>query len=247
MNTSIIVIALVGFWIGLSKGGLAGPIGGAVILPLLSQMMTIPEAVGIILPLLLIGDLAAVRLYWGRWDWHYMRLLMPASVVGIAMGIGLLTALSDDLLRRLLGTLTLGVVAYKLASDSLAGLAYTPRTWHGYLAGWASGFGSALANIGGPPVTAYLLLNRLPPVRFVGTITLFFFALNVLKLPGYIAARIIDVDRLAGIAWMFPLIPLGVWTGRALVKRFNPLAFERLMLFLLAIAGLALLFSPPPR
>ena len=77
---------------------------------------------------------------------------------------------------------------FKIASDRLASLAYQPRKWHGYFAGWASGFGSTLANVGAPPFTAYLLLQpKMTPRRFVGTTTLFFAVMNLTKVPGFIA------------------------------------------------------------
>jgi hypothetical protein len=50
--------------------------------------------------------------------------------------------------------MTLVVALYKLASDSLTQVTYTPRGWHGILAGWLAAFTSALANAGGPPATA---------------------------------------------------------------------------------------------
>ena len=240
MDPSLIVIALVGLIIGLVKGGIGGPIAGAFILPLLSQTMTVPQAVGITLPLLMIGDVFAMRFYWREWDMRLTRLMLPAAAVGIIMGTLLLVSLSDQVLRYLLGTFTLGMIAYKLLSDSLKSLEYTPRAWHGYLAGWASGLTSALANLGGPPANTYLLLQKLQPVTFVGTVTLFFTVVNILKLPGFLAAEIIDIQQLVRIAWVVPIIPLGVWVGRRLIDRFPRVLFERFMMVLLFISAILL-------
>ncbi len=245
MDTALI-IAFVGFYIGLSKGGIGGPIAGAVILPALSQIMTVPEAVGVTLPLLMVGDVFAMRAYWGEWDSRTIILLIPASIIGILVGTVMLANLSDIVLRRLLGILTLMIVAYKLISDSLAQYEYTHRTWHVYLTGFTSGIGSALANSGGPPLTAYLLLQRVKPAVFVGTITLFFTIVNILKIPGYLIADILEIDVLLNILWVLPLIPLGVWVGYKLVKWINPRIFEWLMLVLLVISSMILLFSTPP-
>lgn len=54
----------------------------------------------------------------------------------------------------------------------------------GRLAGTGAGSTSALAHSGGPPVTMYLLLPRLHPVRFVATTVLVFIILNLIKVPG---------------------------------------------------------------
>lgn len=241
----IVIIAFVGFYIGLSKGGIGGPIAGAVILPALSQIMTVQQAVGITLPLLMVGDVFAMRAYWGKWDWRYVMLLIPSAIIGILIGTLMLANLSDIVLRRILGILTLVIVVYKLVSDSLSQFTYVDRPWHGYVAGLTSGIGSALANSGGPPLTAYLLLQRVKPATFVATITLFFTIVNILKIPGYLIAGIIDVNGLLEILWTIPLIPLGVWVGYKTVNWINPRVFEWLMLSLLLIAALILLFSTP--
>ena len=158
----------------------------------------------------------------------------------------MLASLPDIVLRRLLGSLTLFIVAYKLVSYVLRKVEYSPRLWHGYLAGLISGIASALANSGGPPMTAYLLLQKVKPATFVGTITLFFTVINVLKVPGYLFAGILEVDVLLSIAWSVLLIPIGVWVGYKTVNWINPRLFEWLMMGLLVIAGGILLLSTPP-
>ena len=237
---TIAVVAAAALVVGLAKGGLGG-VAGALLVPLLSTIMPITQAVGVALPLLMVGDVFALRAYWRAWDTKYVRLMLPGAVVGIVMGILLLTSLSDDALRRLLGIFTLIVAAYKIASDSLTALAYSPRDWHGVLAGWAAGGASALANAGGPPVTAYLLLQKLPPLAFIGTQTLFFAAINALKLPGFLTANVIDLPLLLSVLWALPIIPLGVWIGKWVILRLNQRVFEWLMLILLVYAGVSLL------
>jgi len=239
---TIPTFALAALMVGLAKGGLGGVIG-AMIVPLLSTTMPVPHAAGIVLPLLIVGDWFALRVYWRQWDMKYLRLMLPGGVTGIALGLLLLTSLPDEALRHLLGVMILIVVSYKLASDSLAALAYTPHAWHGVLAGGLSGFASALANAGGPPCTAYLLLQKMPPLAFLGTFSLFFAVVNFLKLPGFLTARAIDLPLLGSLLWVLPLIPVGVWLGKRLLTRLNPKAFERLMLVLLTYAGVSLLLG----
>lgn len=240
---SIVPVVLAGLIIGLAKGGLLGPIAGALILPLLSQVMTVTEAVGVTLPLLMFADVFAVRFFWREWDLEYIRLMLPVALIGVVMGTVLLASLSDNALRVILGVLTLLIVAYKLTSNSLSGRSYTHRKWHGYLAGWGSGFASSLANAGGPPATAYLLLQGINPTAFVGTLALFFAVLNWTKVPGFFAAGIMDVDLLVSILWVLPIIPFGVWLGRKAVGWIDPRIFDSLMTVLLFIAALILLFT----
>lgn len=238
-------LVLVGLLIGLSKGGIAGPAAGGIVLFLMtmSKTVTVAEASGVTLPLLIFADVFALQAYWKKWDMRYLRLLLPAALIGIALGTLLLTSLPDDFLRKTLGLFALVVIGYKLASDALKTVEYVSKDWHGYLAGWTAGFASALANAGGPPANAYLLLQKLDPVPFSATLALFFFIVNVLKVPVYLYTQIIDFERLLSIAWILPLIPIGVWVGRWIVQRIDRRPFEWLMMFALFWAALALIFG----
>ena len=219
-----IVVAFVAFLIGLSKGGM-GAILIVLVTPILSLVMPVQQAISLSLPLLLIADVLALVLYWNTWDMHYVRRMMPVAT-----------------LRRILGLITLGFVAYRLLSGRIQQMEYHPREWHAYAAGAASGLGSALANTGSPPFTAYMLLQEVSPRVFVGTATLFFAIINALKLPGLIATGLFNVQDVINTAWVLPVIPAGVFAGRWMVQRIDRAAFERLMLALLILASAILLF-----
>lgn len=242
MDFSLTVV-IAGILIGLSKGGIGGAATGPLVLVLISQTIPAKQTVGVMLPLLMFADLFAVRFYWREWDMTLIRLLLPMALLGILLGTLLLDALSDEALRRLLGVITLGVLAYKLLSDALQQVEYEPRNWHGYLAGWSAGFSSALANLGGPPISIYLLLQKVNPVSFVGTTTLFFFVVNILKVPGYLQTGAIEVDLLPRVALALPFIPFGVWVGRRIIGWINQVWFERMIIVLLLYAGLQLLLG----
>jgi uncharacterized protein len=244
-----IIVALAFLFIGLSKGGLGGPVPVAMLTPLLSLVIPSSQAVGIVLVPLLVGDVIAVSLYWRKWDSARLRLILPWSVVGIVMGSILLIVLANSgqnlVLRRLLGVFTLLVIIYKVSSSRLNTLKYEPREWHGRLAGYLAGFGSALANLGAPPYTAYMLLQKIDsPVIFLGTTSLFFAIVNLLKLPLALTnSKILDLHLLASIMWALPIIPVGAWLGRKALRVINPQVFEQMMLALLFVLSLVMLLS----
>ncbi|MFO7323358.1 MAG: sulfite exporter TauE/SafE family protein [Chloroflexota bacterium] len=240
----ILIVALSSLLIGLSKGGMGAALV-VLVTPILTQVMPVADAVSLSLPLLIIADVFALWAYWKTWDMHYIRLMLPLAILGIGVGTFLLASLPDDVLRRLLGVFTLVFVAYRLLSAHLQTARYQPRDWHGYLAGAASGLGSALANTGAPPFTAYMLLQDVSPPVFVGTTTLFFALVNLIKVPWLVAGHLLDLSDLTRILWAMPLIPVGIWLGRWLVNRMNREVFERVMLYVLALAGLALLLLEP--
>ncbi|HEX2905664.1 MAG TPA: sulfite exporter TauE/SafE family protein [Phototrophicaceae bacterium] len=231
-----VVIAGVGLLIGMAKGGF-GPVLGALATPILSQVMPVSQAVATALPLLMIGDVFALRLYWNQWNFRQLQLLIPSAVLGVFLGAYLLTTLPDTLLRPTLGLFSLLIVAYKLVSDRLSVQSYRPHNWHGYVAGGASGFGSAVANAGGPPFTAYMLLQKLDPAIFMGTTTLFFITVNLIKLPSFWLAGLMDDTPILTILVMLPVVFVGSAVGRHFVKSVNPKMFETVMMVLLILAS----------
>ncbi len=239
---TIIILIIVAILIGLSKGGLGAALV-VLVTPLLSLVMPVQEAVGVVLPLLILADGFALYFYWNTWDMYYVRLMLPLGVVGVIIGTYLLATLDNTTLRHILGTFTLLFVVYKLFGDRLLAANYQPRDWHGQVAGGVSALASALANNGAPPFTAYMLLQKVPARAFVGTTTLFFAIINLLKMPGLIVAEIFDLNRLIDVIWVVPLIPLSVWVGRQVINRINQRAFESIMLIVLLIASLILLFG----
>ncbi len=203
-----VILVIVAVLIGLSKGGL-GAVLVVLVTPLLTLVMPVASAISLALPLLMIADVFALWFYWNTWDLRYVRLMLPAAVIGIVVGTYLLANLDNLTLRHILGIFTLIFVAYKIADHWLRSLDYQPRDWHGYLAGATSGLGSALANTGAPPFTAYMLLQDVSPQVFVGTTTLFFAIVNLIKLPGLILAGLMNFGTLLNVIWVVPIIPTG--------------------------------------
>jgi uncharacterized protein len=238
----IVIVALAGLVVGLSKGGLGAPLGG-LIAPMLVIAFPVSEAVALTLPLLIVGDMFALAAYWRAWNMRYITWLLPAAVIGIVIGTALLTTLDNRTLKALLGVFTLFFVVTKLFGDRLLTAHYQPRGWHKPFAGLITGLASALANAGGTPYTIYLMLEKLPPREFVGTITLYFTIVNLLKVPGYIGSGLLQWDRLLTLAAALPLIPIGVYAGRWIVHRIDPRSFERILLAVLTLAGVLLLLS----
>lgn len=249
MSINFVVLIIIGaILIGLSKGGFGGPALVAMLTPLFTLMLPTGQAVGLVLPLLLFGDVFAVWIYWRKWDMRYVKLMLPTSLVGILVGGILLLVLADSnqgtTLRRILGLFTLLIVLYKFGSGWLKSFHYEPREWHGRLVGFAAGFGSALANVGSPPFTAYMLLQNIEPMPFLGTTTLFFAIVNLLKLPlTLLSKNVLDLHQFLSIAWVLPVIPISIWFGKRFVHWVNPKTFENIMLVLLFAMSLLMLFG----
>ncbi len=237
-----LITGLVLILIGLSKGGLGGAAGG-IATPLMALVLPPQQAIGLLLPLLMITDVFAVAAHWRRWDMRMIWLLVPASLIGITLGTALIASISGDTLRIGLAIFVLLFVLYKLSEKRIQqSMTYQPRNWHGMVAGAVAGFTSTLAHTGGPPIAIYLLLQEMSPRAFVATTAFYFFLLNWLKVPYYLYAGILHVEQLLEMLWLLPLIPVGVLLGRWLSVRINKATFDRVILVLLVISALLLIF-----
>ncbi|MGR3433731.1 MAG: TSUP family transporter, partial [Shimia sp.] len=131
---------------GISKGGFgsgAAFAAGAI----LALVLPPAEALGLMLPLLLVIDAALVRPYWRRWSWPEARLLIAGAAPGVALGVWLLDRADPDILRVLIGAIALAFVAWSLAAPRVAlggGRAM------GLVAGLGAGFTSFVSHAGGP-------------------------------------------------------------------------------------------------
>ncbi len=234
------VIAAVGFLIGLTKGGFNAL--GALLTPLLSLLLPVSRAVGVVLPMLMVGDVIAVYIYRGQWDTRLAWRMLPAGIIGAWAGTAMLAQLSPNVLRIVLGLFVLLIVVYRFVGERLPHLAYQPQRWHAPIIGAITGISSGMFNNGGPAFNSYLLVLKLPARTFVATGVLFFALLNVVKVPGFLLAGVLDVPWLLSMWWVIFFIPLGLWAARWLILRVDQRTFEGVITLLL-IASSLLLFA----
>ncbi len=241
-TTFIVMLAAVIVVIGLAKGGLGGVLA-EVATPLLATVMPAQQVIGLLLPILMVGDVFAVWAHWNRWDKKRVLLLIPGAILGVAVGTYLLASISPITLRRGIGLIILLFVVYKLfEARILSAVHYTPRNWHGVLAGGASAVASTLAHTGSPPIVIYLMMQEnMSPRTFVATSALFFALLNWLKVPSYYMAGLFDFHMVWQVAWLLPLLPLSVWLGKTFASRVNKVIFDRVIAAVLAVTAVLLL------
>ena len=94
-----------------------------------------------------------------------------------------------------------------------------------------------IAHAGGPPFQIYVIPQRLPRDLFVGTGVMFFAAVNLIKVPPYIAlGQFTSANLLTSVA-LFPLAIASTWAGVWLVRRFSSERFYDVVYVLLFLLG----------
>jgi hypothetical protein len=229
---------------GISKGGFGGGLG-VVSVPLMALVISPVQAAAILLPILCVMDLVALWKFRGKWVLPELKILLPASLLGIVVGTFLFEYMSAAVVRLIVGTVAIAFTAhYWIIKRRTKGaeLKDYPQSY-GLAAGSVAGFTSFVAHSGGPPISMYLLRRSLDRTGFAATSIVFFAIVNYVKLIPYGWLGQLDADNLATSATLVVLAPIGVLIGAALHKRVNDKFFFALIYVLLFVVGLKLVYD----
>jgi uncharacterized protein len=226
---------------GISKSGFGAGFG-ALATPLMALAIPVPQAAAIMLPLLAIMDGFGLKALWREMDRDLLKLLLPAGLLGTAIGTASFGWLQPTTVGGLVGAITLAFLAIRTVFPPRADAPPPPRAV-GFLVGTVSGFTSFVAHAGGPPIGFYLLPLKLSPVRFTATLAVFFAAVNLSKWIPYAALGLIDLANMSTSLVLAPLAPLGVWIGVRIVRVIPQVLFYRLFSVGMLLTGCKLLWD----
>ena len=251
MNGWWLIVCLAIFGIGLTKSGFGAGIG-LLLAPMMALAMGhIPNrgsgaALGLMLPLLVIGDLLAVWQYRHLFSLNVVRRLLPGTGVGVVLG-GLLLwylkhARSDAMAEALVKTeigfesvVLVGLHWYRLWRGQSQRL--MPEPIRSHLTGAFAATSSTLAHAAGPIIALYLLPLRMDRQLFVGTCAIYFFILNTCKLPVYaIGGQFAKASPLFALEFL-PLLIAGAVFGLWLNRRIADKWFSRIIYIVTFLLG----------
>ena len=242
-----LLAALGVLFIGIAKAGFGGGLG----------MLTTPLcvlafsaggrppafAIGVLLPLLCAGDAFSLRHYWGKWEKKNLAYLLPGVVVGVLVGTQLVGQFSPRQMNFAIGVLAVSFVVFSLVRDKLfrGEAAFVPSHALGIPCGIGAGITSTFAHGAGPVVSLFVIPQRLGKQVYVGTTVLIFTCINWIKMPFFIGQGIVTRETaLLGLCYL-PLIPLGVWLGVWLNRKFSERGFLRVVYALTFLTGVQLI------
>jgi uncharacterized membrane protein YfcA len=239
---SLAVLAVL--FIGLSKAGFGGGLG-VLTTPLCALAFPPKDAVGLVLPLLCAGDFFSLWHYWRKWDARNLKYLLPGALAGIAVGVHFLDRFSPRQLNIAIGLIAVSFVAFHVLRQRIFAAAgvFAPNHAAGIPCGVVAGVTSSFAHGAGPVVSMFLVPQHLPKETFVATNVLVFFWINWIKVPFFVANGVITSGTLRHSLGLLPLVPVGVWLGVWLNRRFNETWFVRVVLATLLLSGLQLIFN----
>lgn len=237
---SWVFLAFSAFLFGMAKTGLPGL--ASVAIPLAAFVIPAKASTGLILPLLIVGDIFAVALYRRHAEWPHLIRLLPYTLAGIVIGAVALNHVSDRQLRPIIGGIILSLLALNAwqekVRDPEAGIP-SSRLFAGGL-GMAAGITTMMANAAGPIMAIYLIAMRLPKAAFIGTAAWFFFMVNLIKVPFSAGQGLITFHSVGVNLVLVPMVVAGAFAGMRLANRIPEKTFKQIVRWLAALGGLCL-------
>jgi hypothetical protein len=231
-------------FVGLSKGGFGGAMG-LMGMPLLALVVSPIKAAAIMLPIMIVMDIVSLWSWRGIYDKHTLKIMLPAGVVGVAIGWFTATWVTASHVRLLVGAIALLFAADYLRQRLSASVreAREHNFAKGSLLGVLSGFTSFVSHAGGPPYQFYTLPLGQDPKVYVGTSVIFFSVMNAIKLIPYFALGQLDHTNLATSAILMPIAPVATLAGAWLVRQIDRNIFYPFMYAMIFVVGLKLVYD----
>ena len=227
--------------VGLSKTGVPGVAIPAILLMTEAFSGNEKLSVGALLPLLIVGDVIAVRIYREHADWNRLCRLFPYVVAGMIPGVLVLLLVENEHFKTVLGWIVLPLLLLEIARQVAGWTAVPARRWFTALAGLLAGFGTTVGNAAGPVMSVYLISQGLPKERFMGTWAWFFLIANLSKVPIFGALGIITATTLGFDLVVVAMVLVGALVGRRVFLLIPQRLFNALVLVLAAVAALRLI------
>jgi uncharacterized membrane protein YfcA len=234
-------VILAALLLGITKAGVAGL--GTISILIMADVFAAKMSSGVILPMLIVGDIMAVIYYRRHANWPLLIKLIPPAIVGIVIGWFLMGRLEDAGLRVIIGLVVLFFLLFNVLRDR--GVIKEERIPEG----WAfavpicvvAGIITMMMNAAGPLMLVYFLSLRLEKNRFIGTMAWYFLVLNVLKVPLSVNLGYITPESFLFNMKLAPAILVGGLIGVNVVKHLSNKKYQVWVQIIAAIGACRML------
>jgi uncharacterized protein len=164
--------------------------------------------------------------------------LIAASIIGVPLGVLLVKAAPENVVRLILGLVLVSYGGYSLMTP---GLPQVKHEKYAFPFGFVAGVLGGAYNTSGPPVVVYGTLRRWAPEHFRATLQCYFIFTEIAILVGHGLAGLWTPLVLQLFFWALPGIGLGIYLGGKANQRIPKQTFSRLVFGILVVMGLIFL------
>lgn len=240
---SSLIVAMGGVLFASVLRGFTGFGFGLAAVPLLALVLPPAEVVPLVVTLQVIIGVGGLRAAWADCDWRAVRLLLPGLIIGVPIGLVILTQLPANPVRLVIGA----IIAFSVwLIHRGVRLPPNPSWLVSGGVGLVSGIISGLASMGGPPVVVYLLAIGHSAIRMRATTIVYFMLSGVVSFVPMAARGLITRDILIWSAASLPVLfggsRLGTWAFfRAKPRHHRMVALASLSVLAALLIGRSLL------
>jgi hypothetical protein len=227
--------------LGLSKGGFTTM--GMLSVPIMALVISPVQAAGIVLPILVLSDIVALISYRNVFDSRTLKIVLPAAVIGIAIGWATAAWVTEHHIRLIVGVVSVLFALNYWFRDRLKQEPHGHNVAKGGFWGVIAGFTSFVSHAGGPPFQMYAVPLRLAPRIYAGTSVILFAAINAIKLVPYFFLGQFDATNLTTSAILLPVSIPATFFGVWLVKKFETDAFYKWIYASIFVVGVYLILE----
>lgn len=214
--------------------------GNALIaMPLLVLIIGIKQATPLVaLVGLLIALIMLIR-EWRAMVWKDTLVLLISSLIGLPLGLALISFVPEDLVRLILGVVLIAFGLYKLVGTKLPILEKPVLAIpFGFLAGILGG----AYNANGPPIVIYGVMRGWKREEFRASLQGFFFISSIMIVTGHGFTGLWTGRVLNSFLISLPAVFLGVILGERISKKITQHDFNRVIYAFLILMGVLMFF-----
>ncbi|MFT4552951.1 MAG: putative membrane protein YfcA [Chlamydiales bacterium] len=236
-------LILAGFFAGFSKTSSTGL--GILITPLMVDAFPAKTTIGILLPIYLLASIHACIKYYPYTQWKLYKALSLPTALGLALGVLTISHISELQLRIFICLMVLSILFFNLCMylwmEKIQRL--SKNFIFQQVLGLSIGYSTMIANMASSYMITYLLTQNLKKREFASTQVVFFFILNLIKIPINIQAEIITPNT--AYLGLFAIIPMliGGLLGFAFLDKIPGKSFRILVQALTCITCIKILLS----
>jgi len=241
-SLNFFIAAFCAFLLGISKAGIKGI--ASLIVTGLALVFGAKESTGILMPLLLVGDVFAITYYKRHLQKKHLFKLLPWMVIGVLIGVAGGTYISERIFKYGMASIILFSVALMYYWENKKDKTVPSHWTFGGSMGLLAGFTTMIGNLAGAFSNIYFLALRLPKNNFIGTAAWLFFLINAFKVPFHIWSwETINKSSVIISLKLVPFVIIGLVMGVFLVQKIENEHYRKLILLFTAIGGIAILFN----
>lgn len=237
MDIEVLLILALGIFVGFYVQTVIGFAGSLIALPILLFAMELPDAIAYISIFYLFSSFFLIKKEWKNIDRSIILTLALTSVVGVVLGILLLTIAKPILLKKGLGVFILLYVTYISFGKKKIRLNKLGINVFGVLGGFFSGLFST-----GGPLYVICVENTVKEVKtFRATMIGVLGVVTITRVPALALSGILNSKHLEMTLLVLPVFLLAQFTGKLSFAKISENLFKKSLMVLLSISGLLLI------